>query len=85
VFVLQGELLLAFQGGGTQAVVGGTDDTGVAVNRQRSRVVRSKAITDIDLLALDDEVLDILATWDRSRRPATRLRRWRARYATTRG
>jgi CRP-like cAMP-binding protein len=64
VFVLQGELLLAFQGGGTQVVVGGTDDTGVAVNRQRSRVVRSKAITDIDLLALDDEVLDILATWD---------------------
>jgi CRP-like cAMP-binding protein len=64
VFVLQGELLLAFQGGGTQVVVGGTDDAAVAVNRQRNRVVRSKAITDIDLLALDDEVLDILATWD---------------------
>jgi len=26
--------------------------------------VRTKAITDVDLLAVDDEVLDILATWD---------------------
>ena len=64
VFLLQGELLLAFHGGGTQVIVGGTDDTRQAVNRYRQRVVRSKAITDVDLLALDDEVLDILATWD---------------------
>jgi CRP-like cAMP-binding protein len=26
--------------------------------------VRSKAITDVDLLALDDELLEVLATWD---------------------
>jgi len=64
IFLLQGELLLAFQGGGTQVMVGGTEETRVAVNRQRSRVLRAKAITDIDLLALDDEALDILATWD---------------------
>src|SRR5437660_657707 len=27
-------------------------------------IVRSKAITDVDLLALDDELLEVLATWD---------------------
>src|SRR5205823_476319 len=35
-----------------------------ALNRQKQKVVRTKAITDVDLLAVDDEVLDILATWD---------------------
>lgn len=64
LFLLQGELLLAFHGGGTQVLVGGTEDARLAVNRSRSRVLRTKAITDVDLLALDDELLDIIATWD---------------------
>jgi rhodanese-related sulfurtransferase len=64
LFLLQGEVLLAFHGGGTQVVVGGTEDARVALNRSRARVLRAKAITDVDLLALDDEVLDILATWN---------------------
>lgn len=64
VFLLQGELLLAFQGGGTLVVVGGSDETRQALNRRKERLARSKAITDVDLLMLDDELLDILATWD---------------------
>jgi CRP-like cAMP-binding protein len=64
VFLLQGELLVVFQGGGTLVVVGGTEDASLALNRQKQKVVRTKAITDVDLLAVDDEVLDILATWD---------------------
>ena len=66
VFLLQGELLLAFQGGGTLVLVGGTGDGCYALNRQRQAVQRAKAITDIDLLALDDELLDTLATWDQA-------------------
>jgi rhodanese-related sulfurtransferase len=64
VFLLQGELLLSFEGGGTLVVVGGTEETRQALNRQPQRLARSKAITDVDLLAVDDDVLDILATWD---------------------
>jgi CRP-like cAMP-binding protein len=64
LFLLQGEVLLAFHGGGTQVVVGGTEDARVALNRSRGRILRAKAITDVDLLALDDEVLDVLATWN---------------------
>ncbi len=64
VFLLQGELLVVFHGGGTLVVVGGTEDARHALNRQKQKVVRTKAITDVDLLAVDDEVLDILATWD---------------------
>jgi len=64
IFLLQGELLLAYEGGGTLVVVGGSEETRQALNRQKPRVGRSKAITDVDLLSVDDDVLDILATWD---------------------
>jgi rhodanese-related sulfurtransferase len=64
LFLLQGELLLAYQGGGTLVVVGGSEDARNALNRQKHLVERAKAITDVDLLAIDDEMLDILATWD---------------------
>jgi rhodanese-related sulfurtransferase len=64
IFLLAGELLLAFEEGGTLVVVGGSDESRQALNRQKPRVARSKAITDVDLLAVDDEMLDILATWD---------------------
>ena len=64
IFLLQGELLLAYAEGGTQVVVGGTEDTRQALNRQKQPLARAKAITDVDLLSVDDEVLDILATWD---------------------
>jgi len=64
VFLLTGELLLAFEGGGTLVLVGGSDEARQALNRQSDRPTRSKAITDVDLVMLDDEVLDILATWD---------------------
>ena len=64
LFLLQGELLLAFQGGGTLVLVGGTGDGCFALNRQRQPVQRAKAITDVEILSLEDELLDTLATWD---------------------
>jgi rhodanese-related sulfurtransferase len=64
IFLLAGELLVAFEGGGTLVLVGGSEDAFQALNRQKVKLSRSKAITDVDLLAIDDEVLDILATWD---------------------
>jgi CRP-like cAMP-binding protein len=64
LFLLTGELLLAFEGGGTLVVVGGSEEARQALNRHKPPLARCKAITDVDLVALDDEVLDILATWD---------------------
>ena len=64
VFLLAGEMLLNFQGGGTLVVVGGSDETRMALNRRKERIARARAITDVDLLVIDDDMLDILATWD---------------------
>jgi len=64
VFLLAGEMLLVFQGGGTLVVVGGSEETRQGLNRRKESLARTKAITDVDLLVVDDDLLDILATWD---------------------
>jgi len=64
VFLLGGEVLLSFRGGGTLVVVGGSEETRHALNRRKDSVARAKAITDVDLLVIEDDLLDVLATWD---------------------
>ncbi len=64
VFLLAGEVLLSFDAGGTLVVVGGSEETRHALNRRKETVARARAITDVDLLVLDDDLLDIVATWD---------------------
>jgi rhodanese-related sulfurtransferase len=63
VFLLRGEVLLMFEGGGTLVVVGGTGDGRLPLNRRANAVARARAINDAELIALDDEVLDILVTF----------------------
>ena len=76
----RGELLLVFQGGGTLVVVGGTRRDHATRSTARSRTLaRAQAPSpDVDLLTLDDELLDILATWDQVP-PATAAHRGRRR------
>ena len=64
VFLLRGEILLMFEGGGTLVVVGGTGDGRLPLNRRATPVARTRAIIDVELLSLDDEVLDLLVTFD---------------------
>ena len=64
LFVVSGEMLLAFQGGGGLVVVGGGAEASVPINRRTPSVVRTRAITDVELVVMDDDVLDILVTWD---------------------
>lgn len=64
VFLLRGELLLMYRGGGTDLLVGGYGDGRYPINRRAAAIARSRAVTDVDLLTLDDEVLDILMTFD---------------------
>jgi rhodanese-related sulfurtransferase len=63
-FLLRGEILLCFAGGGSLVVVGGSGDGLHPLNRRQATVVRSKAITDVELLLIDDDALDIAVTWD---------------------
>jgi len=64
VFLIRGEMLLVFASGGTQVIVGGTEGGRHAINKHPLKIARTKAITDVELLIIEDEVLDILVTWD---------------------
>ncbi len=64
VFLLRGEMLLVFEGGGTLVVVGGMGDGRHPLNRRAAKVARSRAISDVELLIVEDEALDILVTFD---------------------
>ena len=64
VFLLRGEMLLVYDRGGTMVIVGGTDDARHALNRRDAPLARSKAITDVELLVIDSDMLDVVATWD---------------------
>ena len=64
VFLLRGEMLLVFEGGGTLVVVGGMGDGRHPLNRRAAKVARSRAISDVELLVIEDEALDILVTFD---------------------
>lgn len=64
MFLLRGELLLMINGGGSRVLVGGDAEARHAVNRRGAQVARAKAITEVDLLSIDDDVLDIVVTWD---------------------
>ena len=64
VFLLRGEILLMYEGGGTLVVVGGMGDGRHALNRRAAKIGRSKAISDVELLTVEDEALDILVTFD---------------------
>ncbi len=64
VFLLRGEILLRFEGGGTLVVVGGSGEGRHPLNRRPAALARSRAISDVELLALDDEMLDIMVTFD---------------------
>lgn len=74
VFLLRGEVLLAFEGGGTLVVVGGTGDGRLPLNRRATPVARARAISEAELIVLDDEVLDLMVTFDQVAEGETAVR-----------
>ena len=64
IFLLHGEILLMFAGGGTLVVVGSKGDGRHPLNRHAAAVARSKAISDVELLTVDADALDILVTFE---------------------
>jgi len=64
IYLLRGELRVNLPGGGARLMVGGCDEANWPLGQQFPMPVSSKAITDVQLLRLDSNQLDILMTWD---------------------
>jgi rhodanese-related sulfurtransferase len=63
VFLLKGELALILGNSSSAVVVGGTSEARHPLGR-KTPFAQAKAITDIELLRIDEDLLDIMVTWD---------------------
>jgi rhodanese-related sulfurtransferase len=64
VYLVRGELALTYADGTSAVVVGGSSDARYPLGRRGSAISSGKAVTDVELIRIDDELLDIMATWD---------------------
>lgn len=64
VYLVKGELKLTYPDDSSEVLVGGTDGARHPIGRRAAGLKDSKAITDVELVRIDDDVLDIMLTWD---------------------
>jgi rhodanese-related sulfurtransferase len=63
VYLLKGQLKLEFADGSVEVLVGGLDQALLPLSDERAGPVSSKAITDIELLCVEENALDMAITW----------------------
>lgn len=64
IYLVRGEAKLEFSDGSFRVMVGGTSETTHPLGRNGERLLAFKPITEIEILQLDEEPLDIMLTWD---------------------
>lgn len=64
VYLVRGELKLAYEDGLVEVIVGGCDAAQRPLPRDLAERAEVRAITDIELVRIDDHLLDIMLTWD---------------------
>lgn len=67
VYLLHGELALAYSQGRSEVVVGGSADARYPLGKRRV-FISAKAVTEVQLIRIDDDLLDIMLTWDQMAR-----------------
>lgn len=69
VYLVKGELKLDYPDASSEILVGGTEAAARSLDKLRPAFVGAKAITDVELIRIDEEVLDIMLTWDQLAAP----------------
>jgi rhodanese-related sulfurtransferase len=64
VYLLQGELELEFQDGNRVLVRANSEWAKHPLGKRQPEIIGATALSDIQLLRIDDDVLDMIATWD---------------------
>jgi rhodanese-related sulfurtransferase len=64
VYVLTGELELTLADGSTLRVKGGTEAASHALGRRGGMVQAARATVESEIVRIDDDLLDIMVTWD---------------------
>lgn len=64
VYLVRGELALAYPDNFSRVLVGGSDEARYPLGRAGEMFVSAKAITDIELIRIDSELVDMMMTWE---------------------
>lgn len=64
VYLLRGELRLTYPDGSSEVIVGGSEAALYPVGKKPPGITDAKAITDVELISFDDDLLDVMMTWD---------------------
>ena len=64
VYLLRGELVLTYPDGSSKVLVGGSDRSRYPLVHRGEVFTSAKAITEVELLRIDDDLLDVMTTWD---------------------
>jgi rhodanese-related sulfurtransferase len=64
VYLLRGELVLNYPDGSSKVLVGGSARSRYPLARRGEVFTSAKAVTDVELVHIDDDLLDVMATWD---------------------
>ena len=82
-YLVSGSLQLNFASGGQEIVTGGTGLAAVALLRDEP-IAHAKALTDVQIIRIDRDLLDIMMTWDQlAAFDATRTGRFKTLTAAT--
>lgn len=63
-YLIRGNLALTYPDGSSKVLVGGSHEARHPLGRGGESFASARAATDIELLRIDDDLLDIVATWD---------------------
>ena len=63
VYLLRGELALAYSRGTSEVIVGGSAEARYPVGKRRI-FHSARAVAEVQLIRIDDDLLDIMLTWD---------------------
>ncbi len=63
VYVVRGELALSYRQGTSEVIVGGSAEARYPLGKRRS-FMSARAVTEVQLIRIDDDLLDIMLTWD---------------------
>jgi rhodanese-related sulfurtransferase len=70
VYLVRGQLLVKMPDGTSRVLVGSHDLASVPVARGGKIPLKSKSITDVELLSLEEDTLDIVVTWNQLATPS---------------
>lgn len=72
VYLVKGELSLTMPDGPERLIVGGSDAARGPIGKQGVGFASAHAVTDLELIRIDDDLLDIMVTWDQLAAAETR-------------